>query len=190
MPPHGHPDNWPRIQNFINVLAAEIEISKKGPHLAVTTFGRYSELRIPFSRHESLSSFIQDVNSIPPARSSATDMIDGLNRALNDMFIERNGMRRDAPKTLIFMTDGICTPPTSCFDSFFIEVKQKFIDRRIKIIGIAVGNTIRESQIKSILEDSKNYYHLASFSLLTQKSFVRSLSVCDGMYMNLPSTDI
>ena len=105
------------------------------------------------------------------------------------MFNPSNGMRpAPVPKTLILLTDGRCLGPpdsTECSDANHDEIKQKFNASYIPIFGIGVQGRFGflDTQLRRFLQPER-YFPTANFSLLTDKTFVRKLAICDGMHTN------
>ena len=159
-------------------------MSEHGIHVSITGFSEQALLLIPFSRHTNSSTFIREVNNIDHGVfNKDTRTTRGLEVTLTEMFNESNGMRPEVPKTFIFMTDGECNtgiPGEPCPDSEFEHYRDLFKKRDIKMIGIGVGE-VDLRQLKILLGDKGKYFQTLDFTQLTQTSFIRELSVCDGM---------
>ena len=189
------PSNWRRVLNFVKDVAKGIKISDDGAHASVTVFSaspnpsKGAEVLIKFGDHTDVSSFQSSVDVIEYP-NSMTDTLAGLDVALNEMFTRKSGMRPEAPKTLIYVTDGACECDTNIADSCFgdpdicspTEMKKyaaKYEEKGIKMIGIGVGWNIAEDEILLIV-DEENYHPSLDFKELTSNNFLRNLLVCDG----------
>ena len=206
--------NWRFALNFIVILAQSLHLSSKDARVAVTQFSSQSNFtrinntllnvteyglvrpEIQFSDHTALQGFIDVVdNLITQHINGGTPTILGLNFSLNEMFQERNGMRpdfREFPKTLVFMTDGICTNCRNdtninncvnipdCSPANFRLLRQQYRARRIRTIGIGLGAGVNSTEILSFVE-RKNYRFFSNFRDLYDPGVPLKLGLCDGM---------
>ena len=130
----------------------------------MTTFSNRAELMIKFSDHETFSSFTAALDALPYLGS--TTKIDlGLNVALEEMFQESNGMRSDALRNLFLITDGQQTGVD------FALWREKFNKAGIRVIVIAVGNSIQRDLIH-LVNDDEDLYIADNFDMLLSDSFI------------------
>ena len=164
-------------------IAKSVDIGEDATNLAVTTFGYTSEFEIKFSDHTNYSSFEKAVNAIDDELGGLTNTDDGLKVAYEEMFNPANGMRTDVPNVMIFMTDGACN---DCDLGSLKDWNKKFryeADPPIKLIGIGIGNNLRVEQIETFV--GKENYVGTEITEIIKPEFIRSLSICDGMYSYL-----
>ena len=97
-------------------------------------------------------------------------------------------MRPDAPKTLVFITDGV---QTGCYEELWQKSSIKteacldiepfltsFREENIRVIVVGIGNVDQAALLK--LVDVKSDFHLAEdFDVLVTGSFIRSVTICD-----------
>lgn len=175
---------WYYEQDFVKKLAQVINISPAGGHAAVTIFssnieGNHShpaaELKIKFSDHNMFSSFKKAVNGLP-YWGGLTRIDKALDVARKEMFHQSNGMRPNAPKTLVLITDG----QQSGLD--YTELAKSFRKDKIRVIVIGVGDVNTEELLDLVDLDSD--LHLAKdFDALLKGSFLKSITLCGGMLL-------
>ena len=186
---------WNFVLNFLVVLAQSLQISFNESHAAVTQFSNSKKVQqeIGFSDHFTLQGFIDAIDNITRLLGRETDHIVGLNYSLNVMFQEANGMRRDYPKTLVFMTDGKCT--TGICKKFgknttanniyekaeLMLLKEKYRARNIKVVGIGVKE--RNSNAMKTIVDKENYFTFDNFEDLYDPGLPLTLGLCNGMLL-------
>ena len=183
-----------QTKKFIVEIAKYLNISEDETNVAVTSFDNFAELEIKFSENKDLSSFRKAVYAMDD-ELGYTNTIEGFVIAFNVMFNERFGMRIGVPNTMIFMTDGGCGcgigcyPPSqgiNCSEEAFQYWKNMYrniADPPIKLIGIGVGDNANQTQIEDFVGE-ENYYG-SDFAEIVKPEFIRSLSICDGMYSYL-----
>ena len=196
----GSPYNWNLIKDFVLVLAKNLNISEDGAHMAVGVFSNEATLDIKFSDYTDYESFEQAVLQLRYP-SLLTYTLKGYDLAYNQMFSESNGMRSNVPKTLIVVTDGICARNCSladdascretgcksdyCHKEYFMCPNEfarwgkMFRNRKIKTIGIGVGERTNETEIIEFVGQS-NYYKKKSFNQILTKRFQQELVLCEG----------
>ena len=185
---------WNFVLNFLVVLAQSLQISFNESHAAVTQFSNSKKVQqeIGFSDHFTLQGFIDAIDNITRLLGLETDHIVGLNYSLNVMFQEANGMRRDYPKTLVFITDGICSTgvcKTGNETEELILLKDRYRARNIKVVGIGVGSVNRNAILTIV--DEENYRHFGSrfglefdnFEDLYDPGLPLTLGLCNGMLL-------
>ena len=97
--------DWEIEKNFVKDLVKEMGMSPTGGHAAVTLFSSKANLAIKFSDHTNFNSFKDAVDNLP--KMGFMTRIDlGLEVALNQMFNIANGMRSNAIKRVLLITDG------------------------------------------------------------------------------------
>ena len=186
------PMSWTFVSNFVVILAQSLQISLNESHAAVTQFSAGVRQEIRFSDHFTLQGFIDSVDNIQQLRDRKTDQIIGLNYSLDVMFLEANGMRRDYPKTLVFITDGICSTgvcKTGNETEELILLKNRYRARNIKVVGIGVGSVNRNAILTIV--DEENYRHFGSrfglgfdnFEDLYDPGLPLKLGLCNGMLL-------
>ena len=177
---------WNFVLNFLVVLAQSLQISFNESHAAVTQFSNSKKVQqeIGFSDHFTLQGFIDAIDNIERLGNLKTDHIVGLNYSLNVMFQEANGMRRDYPKTLVFMTDGKCTTgicKTTAEKAELMLLKEKYRARNIKVVGIGVKEN-NSNAMKTIV-DKENYFTFDNFEDLYDPGLPLTLGLCNGMLL-------
>ena len=173
--------NWNLIKDLILVLAKDLNITVDGAHMAVGVFSTEATLDIKFSDFTDYQSFEEKVIKLNHPQDM-TDHLKAFDLAFHQMFDESTGMRPDVPKTLIFLTDGKCRRPYGygeCDINEFSRWGNLFRNRKIRLIGIGIGQYINEREIKDFVGES-NYYRKQSFNQILTKRFRRSLLFCES----------
>ena len=89
------------------------------------------------------------------------------------MFTKANGIRRCAPKTLVLITDG--QQRNFKYDAW----RRTFQNANIRVVVIGVG-VVRKNTLMSLVSDEKDLHLAINFADMLNKSFMRSISLCDG----------
>ena len=84
--------DWRNTGKFTKVVAKAASIQKDLGQASIITFDTTSKLRIRFDEHLDYDAFARAVDNLIQHRGS-TNIIDALNRGLNEMFQTTNGMR-------------------------------------------------------------------------------------------------
>ena len=169
--------NWNLIKDLILVVAKDLNITEDGAHVAVAVFSDSATLDIQFSDFTDYHSFEEEVIKLQHP-GGGTDTLSGFNIALNQMFDESTGMRADVPKTLIYLTDGVCNAD-NCDINEFARLGNLFRNRKIMTIGIGIGEDINDEEITAFVDES-NYYKKKSFNQILTKRFRRGLLLCES----------
>ena len=177
--------HWSTEQKFVKTLSQAIKFAPAGSHSAVTIFSSKSnghsdaELMIKFSDYTKLAAFEGAVDSLP-YWGGLTRIDSGVEVALNEMFQESNGMRPDAPKVLVLITDGVQTvnPPNKTNAEYATLLQ----NANIRTIVIGVGSVDSASLLELVAAPSD--FHLAKdFNELLSDEFITSITTCDGMLL-------
>ena len=184
-------EGWQATKDFVLSISKSLGIAENRAHVALTTFNRDASLRIKFSDHKNYTSFEKAINRLSDKLEPSTNTFAGFEVALNEMFTELNGMRRNAPHTLLYMTDGKCypiqgwypngtviLPPGSCLESGFKDWNERYNEKKIKRYGIGIGQGINVQEIEWFVGD--NVFSKNSMGDILTPQFRRNLSVCDG----------
>ena len=171
------PKDWDIEKKFVKDLVKELKMSPSGGHAAVTLFSSDAKLHIKFSDHTSFNSFEAAVDGLPKA-NGGTRMDTGMNVALEQMFNPSNGMRPNAAKSVLLITDGQNGVP-----NWQDNVRAKFKARKIKIVVIGAGN-VNKAELKRLVIDHQEDLHVASsMEALKMGKLFKDVGegLCDGM---------
>ena len=127
---------------------------------------------IKFSDHTTYFSFETAVDALP-YWGSTTKIDLGLKVAIEEMFMESNGLRPDAHQTLFLITDG------QQLDIDFNLWREKLNKAELRIIVIGVGNVNRRDLIH-LVNDDADLYLAKDFDMLLSDAFIKSITVCGG----------
>ena len=131
-----------------------------------------AELMIKFTDHITSSSFEENVDKLPYwGRTTNIDL--GLEVAYEEMFQEYNGMRSNASKTLVLLSDGRDTRVR--FDLW----REKLNTAGIRVLVIGVGN-INKRDLRHMVNDDKDFYIAKDFNDLLSDEFMNSIILCGG----------
>ena len=164
---------WDTEIEFVKKLAEKINLSPDGGHAAVTKFNGNADLIIKFSDHYSLPPFESAVDAIA-SPSGGTNIGLGLSVAYNEMFQVSNGMRLDAPKTLVLITDG--RGGTGNLATW----KATFEAAGIRPIVIGIGNNINAAVLANLVSSPSDLHLSPNPDDLLTDEFIRNITLCDG----------
>ena len=182
---HNH---WDEEKTFVKKLAHALDISPEGSHAAATIFADEfpaipphvkghpgAELKIKFSEHTNVNTFEKAIDALP-YWSGYTRIENALKVGLNEMFQESNGMRPDPPKTLVLITDG------QNHGVDYAAWGASFRNAKIRVIAIGVGK-VNEADLTALV-GARGDLHLAKdFDALLQDSFIKNITLCNGMLL-------
>ena len=164
--------HWNKEKMFIKELTKHIDLSQAGGHVAVTIFNSRGKLILKFSDHAIFDEFSQAIDGMTFS-GGGTNINQGLKVAYTEMFSKTNGIRRCAPKTLILITDG--QQQKFKYDAW----KRTFNNANIRVVVIGVG-IVRKSVLLNLVNDEKDLHLAINFEDMLNKSFMRSITLCDG----------
>ena len=153
----------------------EVYISPRGARAAVTIFSTEADNLIKFSGDQTTSAFEEEVDHLP-YWGSTTRIDRGLEAALEKMFQEENGMRSNASRNLIIMTDG---QQSSLGTWEYDAWREKFNEARIRVIVIGFGNFNRP-HARHLVNDENDIYEAKDFSECKKDQFIRNIDLCGG----------
>ena len=168
--------HWNKEKMFIKELTRQIDLSPRGGHVAVTMFNSRGKLVLKFSDHANFDEFSRVIDGITFS-GGGTNINHGMKTAYTEMFSKANGIRRCAPKTLVLITDG--QQRNFKYDAW----RRTFQNANIRVVVIGVG-VVRKSTLMSLVSDEKDLHLAINFADMLNKSFMRSISLCDGMNVN------
>ena len=176
--------------NFLLVLVKYMGIAEKDTHVSVALFSDSVDNpyhhQIAFRDFTVFDDFLAQVSTIEyPSYCCDTASTRALDRSLADMFQASNGMRDNAPLTLIFLTDGQCNAG-GCLDDEFKRLKRVFFGRSIKVIGIGVGGGANMAQIGWLTDNTRS---TNQFAELYSPDFALKLDLCQGSHTRLLYTN-
>ena len=121
-----------------------------------------------------------------------TDIIRALNGALTMMFQNSSGMREDAEQVAVLVTDGIDTndngdPITEENEDYpkliqkYVEMAEKFKERKIKILAIGVGD-VSEETLNILVQSPEHFIKVDTFdNLVDNLTDLIGAIICKGM---------
>lgn len=172
--------HWSDEKTFVNKIADSIDMSVNGGHAAVTVFSNSAQLKIKFDDfytysdppNPPINSFEEAVDGLSFI-GSGTRIDKALEVAYEEMFQETNGMRLDATKYLVLITDGRQNGVN------YAEWANKFVNANIRVIVIGVGNVNENDLLDLVAVDSD--LHLAkNFDELLNSTFIQNINLCNG----------
>ena len=185
--------NWVHLLNLVLVLTQNIGLSQDGAHASLAIFsGTGYDQQNVFTDGQDLASFqntLQDVEF--PGGGTPTRV--ALQGVLDDMFTLDSGMRTDAPKTLLFITDGqcndcetLCTIDQPCVngditgndngEEILGNLRAEFAAIEVTVIGIFIGqNPVNEAQIQFLTD---RFVPALNFDELYAPDFPREIGIC------------
>ena len=179
--------------NFLLVLVKYMGIAEKDTHVSVALFSDSADNpyhhQIAFRDFTVFDDFLAEVSTIEyPSYCCDTASTRALDRSLADMFQASNGMRDNAPLTLIFLTDGQCNAG-GCLDDEFKRLKRVFFGRSIKVIGIGVGLPDNHPGMDEIGLLTDHRRSTNDFAQLYSPDFALKLELCQGSHTRLLYTN-
>ena len=172
-------NDWKNTGNFTKVVAKAASIQKGLGQASIITFATTSKLKIAFDAHQNYDAFARAVDNLNKG-GGGTNIIDALNRGLNEMFQTKNGMREKSEKIAVLITDG---RDTSSPISIYKEVGKKYQEKNIKLLIVGVGNVDRVT-LKELVKEERDFFVAENFDQLLATVVTRIAEnvqgVCEG----------
>ena len=164
-----HPADWLKEEQFIKVIAKEVEIGDEAGRASVITFNSDSLLKIKFQDHLTYNSFASAVDRLQQRRGG-TNITTALNKGLYDMFQTRNGMRPESEKIAVLITDGRDNNSISRYQ----QVAEQYRQRKIKLLVVGIGS-VDVNKLKELVQDQKDFFVATNFNELL-KTIVKEVA--------------
>ena len=169
------PKDWKNTGKFTKVVAKAASIQKDLGQASIITFSTSSQLKIRFDAYQDYDAFARAVDNLSQSRGG-TNILDALNRGLNEMFQTTNGMREKSEKIAVLITDGE--------DSHnYKEVGKKYQERNIKLLVVGVGK-VDKGKLKELVTEEKDFFVADDFDQLLNTVVTRIAEnvqgVCEG----------
>ena len=167
--------NWIVEKTFTKKLARVINISPAGGRAGVVIFSQYAYLRIKLNQYTTYNGFAGGVDRLSK-KGAGTSIGKGLKLALEQLFTLRNGMRSDAEKQVVLITDG------QDKNSAYNQIARRYRARNIKIIIIGVGS-VNKWNLRKLVASDKDLYIAKNFDELKVDSFAENVgeTICNGI---------
>lgn len=160
-------DNEYRLtKDFVKDVIKAFSISEDGTHVALLQYASKGSMEIYFDDDEYRDPdlLLKEVENVRALRGAATDIGDGLEVALKEMFSTKNGMRgNDVQKLFIFFTDGKNTDTEAD-----LSVKANQIKNILGMTSIAVGvgEEVNRDELLTIASSEDEVFKLDEFEEL------------------------
>ena len=164
-------------KEFVKKLDRSLRISPTGSHAAVVIFSDDAKLAVKFNDYPTVHSFELAIDRI--TRLDGGTRIDkGLSLALDEMFLESNGMRPNSIKTLVLVTDGENRGGSPLWADKFKNLAKA---RNIRLLVIAAGRANTENLIK-LVDREEDLKHINDVSELQGSAFFKGVeeTLCNG----------
>ena len=171
--------DWKNTGKFTKVVAKAASIQKDLGRASIITFDSTSKLKITFDAHQIYDAFARAVDNLNQG-GGGTNIIDALDKGLNEMFQTKNGMREKSEKIAVLITDG---KDFGNGISIYKEVGKKYQERNIKLLIVGVGNVDRE-KLKELVKEKRDFFVAENFDQLLATVVTRIAEnvqgVCEG----------
>ena len=168
--------DWKNTGKFTKVVAKAASIQKDLGQASIITFDSSSKLRIKFDAYQDYDAFAIAVDNLNQG-GGGTNILDALNRGLNEMFQINNGMREKSEKIAVLITDGRGS-------NSYKDVGKKYQERNIKLLVVGVGNVDRV-KLKELVKEEKDFFVADNFDQLLNTVVTRIAEnvqgVCEGI---------
>ena len=166
--------DYGKEKDFVARIATELKISSTGNHAGAVLFSSYPLLSIKFSDHSNVVNFNKAIEQLPLL--GGTTRIDlALQKAFNELFALKNGMRASASKSLIILTDGKQTKELGYIPLHNAIVP--FHESGIKVIAIGVGSKVDKDELSRLVVDPKDLFLAKDFEELVSETFFRNFTL-------------
>ena len=178
------PDSITQANKFINELIKIANFSQNGSHGALLRFSdeRLSNedmLEVKFSDQLDLNSYAEAINRTIEKGSGpgGTNIINALDVSLDRIFQTSSGMREDAIKVAVLITDG----DDGKSGREYTERKELFKNRKIKILAVGLADTDDEN-LKELVQSSEHFFKADTFEdLIGNVTEVIGALICEGI---------
>ena len=171
-----------KAHKFIKDLANIANFKRNGGHGAFMIFSKNmppEEMdKIRFSEQQDLDNYLETIDSIIDVVNKtdcydgsygATDIINALDVSLARMFQSSSGMREDAEQVAVLITDGQDSSyggkiiPEGVLTPKYVEIAQRFKDRKIKILAIGVGD-VSDTNLRRLVQSPQHFFKVEKFA--------------------------
>ena len=170
--------DWKIETEFVKQLASARNISPSGCHASVIVFSNVADLEIKFSDPNNNNVDFANAVNVLKHHKGSTRMDKALKSAYYDMFSEANGMRKDVPKLLVFITDGYHRGPSVDYRRW----GKKFRKRNIRVIVVGVGN-FDYRHLRKLVAKKSDMHSVKSFDSLLSANIGKDIGLGDGMLL-------
>ena len=176
--------DWKNIGKFTKIIAEAASMNRDVERASVITFDDSSRLQIRFDTYHNHDAFARAVDNLDLKKvGGGTNIIDALNRGLNEMFLTSNGMRDTSEKIAVLITDGKDKRESINSTSMYNEIGKKYQERNIKLLIVGVGNVDRE-KLKELVKEKRDFFVAENFDQLLATVVTRIAEnvqgVCEG----------
>ena len=172
---------------FINELIKIASFTQYGSHGALVRFGDENlpnddMLEIKFSDQLDSNGFAEALNSsLAKGNGGGTDIINALDVSLDRMFQTSSGMREDAVKVAVLITDGKDYIDDN--ENEYTERGQLFKSRKIKLLVVGVADT-DSKDLKQLVQSSEDFFQADKFEdLIGNVTEVIGALICKGILL-------
>ena len=202
-------ESYDNARAFITILARIANFTTNGSHGAIMLFSgpktmeeRNSALQldgsknlIEFSDQFDTNNFTKRVNDtiqgiidlFDLCNRGSTQILNALDDSLSKMFQNSKGMRENAEKVAVLITDGKetcssgpgpCKTPTL---QDYKEIAERFKQRKIKVLAIGVGD-VDDEFLKTLVQSPEHFINVKTFDiLLNNLTDLIGAIICKGM---------
>jgi len=153
--------NWSQLINFTNNLISRLNIGPSATQVAVVVFGNDAAVQLHLNLYQSADPLSAAIRRIVYTGGS-TNLNDALFLVWSDIYAPGNGLRSDANRIAVIVTDGEDNVNADLTMSNATRCK----DRGIRLIAVAVGSDINKPRLMSIASNSYDYYPVTAYSEL------------------------
>jgi len=153
------------MKSFLKEIINRYVVGPDSTHVSVVSFSTFPNIELTFNSlsggewtQTSVNSFINKM----PHRGGLTFIDRVLQTADHEVFTEENGMRPEATKVAILITDG---PQTKRFDPFQpLDIPSMALrNKGVQLYAVGVGPAVSRQELETITSASQNVFLVRSF---------------------------
>ena len=168
-------------KTFVSNTIDRFGISRSGTHAAVIVYSTSAQVAISLTQYTSYPRFHSAVQRIPYTRG-LTRIDLALKVAAEQVFSDDGGVRSNAPKILVLMTDGFQTRTRDSLplDKAVLPLKAQ----GVQVYALAIGKYTEEYELRLIVEKSSHIFRSSKFSGLKRVIGRLAVTTCrNGEYV-------
>ena len=169
---------WNQARAFVARMIQNFEISQDTINVGITVYSSDIDSHIPVYPFRQKVVLNALARTLQHPTGITTNTAKGIQK-IRDTFRAQPFSRMNAPKIAIVITDGTSVNPAET-----IRQANLAKEEGIRMITVAVGNTVFEEELRQIATNERKYYPVADFNTLRSIEASLREMICRGKHIS------